>query len=148
MPNVKFSLISVTDYFWEYIVKSKISLTICFLLIFNSSTFLHPTTDSNASTGYSNFSETQSSRFIQLETNLVILINDLKKLDDHINNTYTTEEKLNVSRKRLTRNLKIKENRYEEIKSSKKRELEYQIQEIEREINDYKIELMNTGCSC
>ena len=45
-----------------------------------------------------------------------------------------TDEKLNVSRKRLTRNLKSKESRYEEIKNNKKRELEYQIQEIEREI--------------
>ena len=40
MQNEKFSLMSVTDYFWEYIIESKISLTICFLLIFNSFPFL------------------------------------------------------------------------------------------------------------
>ena len=40
MPNLKFSLMLVTDYFWEYIVESKISHTICFLLIFNSFPFL------------------------------------------------------------------------------------------------------------
>ena len=40
MPNVKFGLMLVTDYFWEYIVESKISHKICFLLIFNSFPFL------------------------------------------------------------------------------------------------------------
>ena len=40
MPNEKFSLMLVTDYFWEYIVESKISHKICFLLIFNSFPFL------------------------------------------------------------------------------------------------------------
>ena len=39
MPNVKFSLMLVTDYFWEYIVESKIGHTICFLLIINSFPF-------------------------------------------------------------------------------------------------------------
>lgn len=40
MLNVKFRLPSVLKSFWEYIAKSKISLTICFLIIFNSYTFL------------------------------------------------------------------------------------------------------------
>lgn len=40
MQNVKFSVMSVTDYFWGYIVGSKIILTICFILVFNSSTSL------------------------------------------------------------------------------------------------------------
>ena len=40
MQNVKFSVMSVTDYFWGYIVESKISHKICFLLIFNSFPFL------------------------------------------------------------------------------------------------------------
>ena len=74
--------------------------------------------------------------------------NDLNKLDTHFNNTYTTDEKLEISKKRLQRNLKVKENRLNDIRNNKKNEIEYQIQEIEIEIKDYKIELMNTGCNC
>ncbi len=40
MQNVKFSVMSVTDYFWGYIVGSKIILTICFILVFKCSTSL------------------------------------------------------------------------------------------------------------
>lgn len=114
---------------------------------FNSSTYLHPDVDANASS-YFNFNTNASTRTIEFEINLAVLVNDLNKLDTHLNNTYTTQEKIEISKKRLNRNLKIKEKRLNEIKSSKHKEIEYQIQEIEREIKDYKIELMNTGCSC
>ena len=75
-------------------------------------------------------------------------MNDLNKLDTHFNNTYTTDEKLEISKKRLQRNLKVKENRLNDIKTNKNSEIEFQIQEIEQQINDYKVELMNTGCNC
>ena len=40
MIKIKFRLVSAPNSFWKMVVESKISLTICFLLIINSSTFL------------------------------------------------------------------------------------------------------------
>ena len=67
---------------------------------FNSSTYLHPDVDANASS-YFNFNTNASTRSIEFETNLSVLVNDLNKLDNHLNNTYTTQEKLEISKKRL-----------------------------------------------
>ncbi len=40
MLNVKYKSVSIPNNFWEYIVESKITLTICYLLILNNSIFL------------------------------------------------------------------------------------------------------------
>ena len=40
MLNVKYKSVSIPNNFWEYIVKSKITLTICYLLILHNSIFL------------------------------------------------------------------------------------------------------------
>ena len=69
-----------------------------------------------------------------------------ENINQILKNLYSTDffEDIKIEVKDKTLSIKVKENRLNDIRTNKKSEIEYQIQEIEQEIKDYKIELMNT----